>query len=262
MLDQRGKGAAVAGGPAVTLNIDGRDVTVAQGTTVWDAARESGIPIPVLCHDPKLRPVGVCRADIDAVLPNFTGSIDQVPPMYSALKHEGRRLYQLAREGQQVERKPRRVEIHGLRLLGHEAQAVTIEVCCSKGTYIRTLAEDIGNALGCGAHLTALRRTAVGELSLTDAISLERLERQLSQQGLESLDQLLLPTSVALAQFSELTLDVDSSRAICHGRRVKLESPPAAGLYRLVSGEGRFLGLGEVGPGAELAAKRLMNTAR
>ena len=204
------------------------------------------------------RPVAVDREQLDTVLAQFRGSIEQVPPMYSALRHEGKRLYQLAREGQQVERESRRVEIHALELLSLENDRFDFEVCCSKGTYVRTLAEDIGNRLGCGAHLTALRRTAVDRLSLQDAIGLQQLEAA----DEETLEQLLLPASAALGQFDELRLDAQSSRDIVHGRRVTLEPSTATGLYRLVSAEGLFIGLGEVGAGAELAAKRLMNTAR
>lgn len=204
------------------------------------------------------RPVEVEREQLQAVLEQFRGIIEQVPPMYSALRHEGKRLYQLAREGQQVERQSRRVEIHALELLSLESDQFDFEVCCSKGTYVRTLAEDIGNALGCGAHLTALRRTAVDRLSLRDAVGME----QLAEADEGRLDELLLPVSVALGQFAELRLDPESSRDMVHGRRVKLDPSTAAGLYRLISADGVFIGLGEVDANAELAAKRLMNTAR
>ncbi|TNF88051.1 MAG: tRNA pseudouridine(55) synthase TruB [Gammaproteobacteria bacterium] len=207
------------------------------------------------------RPVNVSREQVEAVLPRFIGAIEQVPPMYSAIRHEGRRLYQLAREGRQVERKPRGVEVYSLELLSFDHDSFEFEVCCSKGTYVRTLAEDIGNALDCGAHLTALRRGAVGQLMLKDAVSVDRLQ-QLAAEGSEQIDRLLLPVSAALDRFSELRLDAAASLDIRHGRRVKLAHAPAIGLYRLVSDEGRFMGLGEVGPDAELAAKRLMNTAR
>ena len=204
------------------------------------------------------RPVDVSREQVKSVLMRFRGRIDQVPPMYSALRHQGKRLYQLARGGRQVEREPRRIEIHELELLGFEHERLDFEVCCSSGTYVRTLAEDIGNALGCGAHLTALRRTAVDRLSLRDAVGLE----QLMATDETRLDELLQPVSAALEQFAELRLDAGASRDIGHGRRVKLVQPTAAGLYRLVSAEGFFIGLGEVGADAELSAKRLMNTAR
>ena len=207
------------------------------------------------------KPVATDQRRVDQVLRQFIGQIEQVPPMYSALKHQGKRLYQLAREGKQVEREPRQIEIFELKLLSFGGDCLEIEVCCSKGTYIRTLAEDIGKVLECGAHLTALRRSAVDTLLEQDAITLQRLQ-QIALQGTARLDQLLLPVTAALPQFSELRLDAEASLDISHGKRIKLKDFPGAGLYRLVSTEGEFIGLGEVGPDAELAAKRLMNTAR
>ncbi len=207
------------------------------------------------------RPVAVDQQRVAEVLQQFSGWIEQVPPMYSALKHQGKRLYQLAREGIQVEREPRQVEIRQLKLLSLDADCLEIEVCCSKGTYVRTLAEDIGNTLDCGAHLSALRRIAVDDLREQDAIGMERLQQVATQDAVQ-LDQLLLPVTVALTHFSELKLDSAERLDICHGKRIKLSGSPVAGLYRLVSGEGAFIGLGEVGPDAELTPKRLMNTAR
>ncbi len=206
------------------------------------------------------RPVAVDRDKVEAVLARFRGSIEQVPPMYSALRRDGKRLYQLAREGREVEREPRRIEIFALEMIALDGDSLEFEVRCSKGTYVRTLAEDIGNALGCGAHLTALRRSAVDDFDLEQALSLEQLERQ-AAGGDETLQRLLLPASAALAGFDELRLDETASRDIGHGKRVRLEGAPAPGLYRLLAADGRFLGLGEVGKNAELAVKRLMNTA-
>ncbi len=207
------------------------------------------------------RPVSIEQQRVLKVLEQFVGEIEQVPPMFSALKHEGKRLYQLAREGKQVERQARRVKIFELRLLSCEDDSLEIEVSCSKGTYIRTLAEDIGQALGCGAHLSALRRCAVETLHQTDAVTLDRLQ-QLAEQGMAQLDALLLPVTAALGQFSELRLDDRQSLDISQGKRVKLAQRAAPGLYQLISGDGIFIGLGEVGQVAELAPKRLMNTAR
>jgi tRNA pseudouridine55 synthase len=207
------------------------------------------------------RPVTVDATQIEQSLTQFVGEIEQIPPMYSALKHQGKRLYQLAREGKQVERKARRVTIYQLALLTCSGNSLSFEVSCSKGTYIRTLAEDIGVALGCGAHLTALRRTAVDSFVEQDAITIERLQL-LEQQGRDQLDDLLLPVTRAVVQFPELTLDASSSLRISQGKRVQLSASEAAGICRLVTDEGRFIGLGKVAPDGELAAKRLMNTAR
>jgi tRNA pseudouridine55 synthase len=181
--------------------------------------------------------------------------------MYSALKHQGKRLYQLAREGRQVERKARRVTIYQLTLLSCSGDSLSFDVSCSKGTYIRTLAEDIGAVLGCGAHLTALRRTAVDSFVEQDGVTIEQLQ-VLEQQGRDQLDALLMPVTRAVMQFPELTLDVSSCLRISQGKRVQLDAFEATGLCRLVTAEGRFIGLGKVAPDGELAAKRLMNTAR
>jgi len=206
-------------------------------------------------------PVTVDVTQIEQNLTQFVGEIEQVPPMYSALKHQGKRLYQLAREGIQVERKARRVTIYRLALLSCSGDSLSFDVSCSKGTYIRTLAEDIGVVLGCGAHLTALRRTAVDSFVEQDVITIEQLQL-LEQKNRDQLDDLLLPVTRAVMQFPELTLDASTSIRISQGKRVQLGSFEAAGLCRLVTDEGRFIGLGEVDPDGELTAKRLMNTAR
>jgi tRNA pseudouridine55 synthase len=207
------------------------------------------------------RSVAVDATQIEQSLAQFLGEIEQIPPMYSALKHQGKRLYELAREGKQVERKSRRVTIYHLALLSCSTDSLSFEVSCSKGTYIRTLAEDIGAVLGCGAHLTALRRLSVDAFVEQDAVTMERLQL-LEQQGRDQLDDLLLPLTRALMQFPELKLDAASSLEISQGKRVQLEVSEAAGLCRLITEEGRFMGLGKVDPDGELTAKRLMNTAR
>ncbi len=207
------------------------------------------------------RPVQADEARIGRMLERFMGEIEQIPPMYSALKHEGQRLYKLARQGKQVERKSRQVKIDELTLQSVTGNSFTFEVTCSKGTYVRTLAEDIGAALGCGAHLTALHRTAVEHFSEQDAVTMERLQ-ELEQQGMDRIDELLLPVTTTLAQFAELKLDAATCVDICHGKRIQLDHDQVPGLYRLVSVDGGFIGLGEVDPEGELKAKRLMNTAR
>ena len=155
------------------------------------------------------------------MLEEFVGEIDQVPPMYSALKHQGKRLYQLAREGKEVERAPRRITIYHLQMLGFDGQTLDIDVACSKGTYIRTLAEDIGKRLGCGAHLSALRRSSVEGFDERDAVTMEQLV-SLQAQGMDQLDALLLPVSAALEQFPEMLLNAADSLDICQGRRIEL----------------------------------------
>ncbi len=207
------------------------------------------------------RPVDVDAAKIEAVLPRFRGRIEQVPPMYSALHHEGKRLYQLAREGKQVERPPREVVIEFLEAVSFGENEFVFDVRCSKGTYVRSLAEDIGAALGCGAHLTALRRLAVDDMSLEQAHGFAELE-QLARAGLEKIDTLLQPVSAALRQFPECRLEAGHSVDIRHGKSIETAGGQAAGLYRLVSVKDGFIGLGEVLADGRLKAKRLMNTAR
>ncbi len=209
----------------------------------------------------KHRLVQVDEAQISQCLAQFVGEIEQIPPMYSALKHQGKRLYQLAREGKEVERKPRRITIHRIALLSFSENSLSLEVSCSKGTYIRTLVEDIGALLGCGAYLTTLRRTTVGSFVEQDAETIEGL-KLLEQRGQQQLDGLLLPVTTALTQFPELALNASSSLDICQGKRIQLDEYETVGLCRLMSDERRFIGLGEVSTDGELAAKRLMNTDR
>jgi len=207
-------------------------------------------------------PVDVDLERIERELERFLGVIEQVPPMYSALKHQGKRLYQLAREGKQVDRPPRRVEIFDLRLLALEGDIMRIEVSCSTGTYIRSLAEDIGKRLGCGAHITALRRTSVDVFDEEDALSFECLQDLQQLRGMAAIDARLLPVTVALQRFPEIVLDSVDSIAIRQGRRLQPEPGMEPGLYRLSSSLDGFIGLGEVTENNELQAKRLMNTAR
>ncbi len=199
------------------------------------------------------RPVEVDRAQVDAVLARFLGPQQQVPPMHSAIKREGVPLYVLARRGESVERKPRDIVISSLDLLAYEGDLLRVQVACSKGTYIRTLAEDIGAALGCGAHLGGLRRTATGPFDLGQAVTLEALE------GMEEAerDRMLAPTDRIVAQLPEVDLDRATRTRFCHGQTVAVEGLRAA-LYR-VYGEGRqFVGLGESPGDGRLVPKRLL----
>ena len=204
-------------------------------------------------------PVSVDAPQVERVLKEFVGKSEQLPPMYSALRHEGRRLYELAREGRQVARAARPIEIFRLELTSCEPPSIEFEVHCSKGTYVRTLAEDIGRELGCGAHLEALRRTAVDTLAVEDCHQLARLEEL---AGEDAVDALLLPPAAALERYPELELEADSARDIRHGKRLETMPGKTPGLYRLVCAGSGFMGLGEVLENGELAVKRLMNTAR
>ena len=166
------------------------------------------------------RPVGnYSEQQLEAVLDGFRGSIEQVPPMYSALKHEGQRLYKLARQGVEVEREARTVEIYQLTLTARGPDWIDIAVHCSKGTYVRTLAEDIGDKLGCGAHVSALRRTAVGPYNETGLVTLEQL-RELKANDMPAMDGLLLPIETALTQWPDVQLSADAAFYLQQGQAV------------------------------------------
>lgn len=199
------------------------------------------------------REVRVSAAEIEAVLARFRGVVRQVPPMYSALKHGGRPLYELAREGRSVERQPREVEIHLLELLARDGTDLELRVRCSKGTYVRTLAEDIGAALGVGAHLVALRRTAAGGMGLDQASTLEAL------QGLPEAerDARLMPLEALLADLPRLELDEQQARRFCNGQRIQL-SRGGSGMCAIIGPQRRVLGLGEHGAGGLLRPLRLV----
>jgi tRNA pseudouridine55 synthase len=199
------------------------------------------------------------EADIEAVLARFRGEIDQVPPMYSALKHEGRKLYELAREGKTIERAVRRVSVYDSRLLAADAEGFELRVRCSKGTYIRTLAEDIGQALGCGGHITALRRLKTGPFDGEGMHTLDALEALADQDAREAL---LMPIDVLVAHLPALEVDDVAASRIQHGQQARVDTGELGvdDTVRLYRGEA-FLGLVTVKAAGEIAPRRLLNTA-
>ena len=199
------------------------------------------------------RAVAVTSAQIDDVTRAFIGVQQQIPPMHSALHHEGKRLYELAREGVEVERAPREVEIHALEVLGISGENLTISVKCSKGTYIRTLAEDIGKRLGCGAYLTALRRTGVSGFRIDEAVTLEQLEAD----G-ERARERLLPPEVLVRGLPERQLDVAQAAAIAHGQPI--DAPGPAGEVALFAPGHVFVGVGMASDRGRVTALRLLAT--
>jgi tRNA pseudouridine55 synthase len=201
------------------------------------------------------RPVAVSRQAIEQVLPRFRGDIEQIPPMHSALKRDGRPLYELARQGIEVERAARRVHIHGLTLRGFADERAELEVHCSKGTYVRTLADDIGEALGCGAHLTGLRRTAIGAFDIGDAVPLDRLQ----SLPADALDRFLLPADALLAALPRADLDEHQTADLLQGRAVAMAGAVAGTTWR-VYGAGRLLGIARAGGDGFLAPLRLIAT--
>ncbi|MGA9963095.1 MAG: tRNA pseudouridine(55) synthase TruB [Azonexus sp.] len=199
--------------------------------------------------------VDVAESAILSVLPCFIGNIQQIPPMHSALKRNGRPLYELARQGIEVERAPRAVTIHAIDCLVFAGDMLTLRVACSKGTYIRVLAADIGQALGCGAHLAALRRTAVGDLDLAGAVTLAELEA-LDEAGRAGR---LQPVDALLQKLPIMTVEGEVAERFRHGNPVDLH-PGLAGKIRVYAG-GRLIGVGEPGSDGRLWPKRLVQLA-
>ena len=206
-------------------------------------------------------PVQVDAGDIQRVLARLTGKVDQIPPMYSAVKHKGQRLYKLARQGKVIDRSPRQIKIYSLEMISFSDNTLEFDVHCSKGTYIRTLAEDIGKALGCGAFLAKLERTGVHPFWENVCYSLDQL-RDIAEQGLDSLDRCLLPVNSALADLPEFILDSLTVSYLKQGRAVQTNSAIRPGLLNLVGENGQFIGIGEVDSDGSISPKRLMNTVR
>ena len=192
-------------------------------------------------------------SQLQETLQKFTGDITQIPPMFSALKFEGKPLYEYARQGIEIERKPRPVTIYDIKLNKIEESIVILEVICSKGTYIRTLAEDIGHALGCGAHLKGLERTQTGNFQLPDALTIEALEAM----SMASREKTLLPVDALLEGLSSIELTVTETEAIKKGQAIDFISENDNEL-RLYGASGQFLGVGQPDLQGRLFPKRLI----
>jgi tRNA pseudouridine55 synthase len=203
------------------------------------------------------RPVAVDAARLAAALAAHTGDLLQVPPMYSALKQGGERLYALARRGETVERPPRPVHVSRLELLEFDASEFEVELDCSKGTYVRSLIEDIGEALGCGAHMTALRRLRVGALDVRQAMDLERL-RALATDEPHALDACLMPIADALAHLPQLELAPPEAASLQRGQAQTLRQPLADGWVAVFTQQRQFIGMAEARDG-RLLPRRLVS---
>jgi tRNA pseudouridine55 synthase len=197
----------------------------------------------------------VTQADIEQALSTFIGSIEQIPPMYSALKHEGQRLYKLARQGIEVERKPRTITIYSAEVLSYEDGVAQIAVHCSKGTYVRTLAEDLGEKLGCGAHVSQLRRLSVGPYS-GDMVTLEQLEA-MADAPFAELDALLLPIESGVANWPDIQLDPDAAFYMSQGQPIQVPHAPTEGWVRIYD-RSRFMGVGEIQDDGRVAPRRMI----
>ncbi|HFD87876.1 MAG TPA: tRNA pseudouridine(55) synthase TruB [Gammaproteobacteria bacterium] len=206
------------------------------GTATGDAEGEiiEQLPVPVFDIN-----------SLQKTLVAFTGEILQVPPMYSALKRDGKPLYELARAGKTVERQPRPVSIRHISVLDFDETGFTLEVSCSKGTYIRTLVEDIAKAMGTVAHVETLRRTHVDPYESREMITFEHLER-FAEEGLDRLDACLMPMDQALVRWPSVRLDQSQSRRIVHGAILDWSEDSDPVQCRMYSDQGAFLGLGEI----------------
>jgi len=205
------------------------------------------------------RDVNVKTSEILTALEQFRGDILQVPTMFSALKHNGKPLYEYARQGITVEREARPITIFELNFIEYNAPYLTLEVHCSKGTYIRTLVDDLGELLGCGAHVTMLRRTAVADYPTEKMLDWHTLQSLAEQQDLSSLDALLLPMDTAVAKLPALTLNENQTQGIGFGQRIKFDNPNRLqGQVRLFSHENRFLGVAVIDENNVICPQRLV----
>jgi tRNA pseudouridine55 synthase len=197
--------------------------------------------------------VDVDDAKVASAVARFRGEMDQVPPMHSALKYGGRPLYEMARQGVTVPRSPRRIAIHELEVLDRAGEVLRVRVACSKGTYVRVLAEDLGTALGCGAHLAALRRTVAGCFRIAQAVTLD----ELAAMEIPARERQLRPVDSLLQGLPPVHLDEGTAGAFLNGRTVSRQDGPQ-GRRRVYAGPSELLGVGEVGPGGDLRPVRLV----
>ncbi len=198
--------------------------------------------------------VNVSQGQFAQACAQFVGEIAQIPPMYSALKHEGKALYEYARAGVEIERASRLITIHSIQVNTFESDVANVSVSCSKGTYIRTLAEDIGAVLGCGAHLIGLRRTKTANYNIEQAVTLEQFEAM----NLEQRQAALMPMDSAVLHLPAIILDADSTYYLRQGQAVWQSGINAKGLLRLYNEQQEFLGLGEQDSDGKIAPKRLI----
>ncbi|MCW8880644.1 MAG: tRNA pseudouridine(55) synthase TruB [Kangiellaceae bacterium] len=202
------------------------------------------------------KPVNVSKKELLNALDGFRGDTQQVPSMFSALKHNGQPLYKLARQGIEVEREARDITVYHLELIRFEDDLVELDIECSKGTYIRNIVDDLGQVLGCGAHVTELRRTFVADYPADDMVTIEQLKTD-REEGL-SLDEYLLPIDSPLMDYNEAVLDLDSAHYFCQGQALNYPDLEEGDLIRVYDEEDKFLGMAEVDDQLMLAPKRLV----
>lgn len=211
------------------------------------------------------RPVTFTQAQLDAALESFRGETQQIPSMYSALKYQGRKLYEYAREGIEVPRESRSITVYELQFIRWEGEEVELEIHCSKGTYIRTIVDDLGEKLGCGAHVTFLRRLQVATYPFERMVTMDQLNALIAQaeaEGFEPrtlLDPLLLPMDSPCEDFPEVNLLPVVAAYVKQGQPVQASGAPLSGLVRMTEGEERkFIGVAEIDDQGRVAPKRLV----
>lgn len=197
---------------------------------------------------------------VTRVLESFLGESEQVPPMYSALKQNGQPLYKLARQGIEVEREARQIWIDSISLNSISENQIDFNVSCSKGTYIRTLAEDIGTKLGCGAYVTELRRIDLGVFTIEQSVSLEKLNQLRDEKAFVALDDYLLPVEEALIDWPKITLTNDSAFYVKQGQAVQVSKAPVEGNVTLFAETGDFIGIGSIQDDGKVKPDRLLKT--
>ena len=212
------------------------------------------------------RPVmGITQSDVETMMAHFRGEIEQIPSMFSAVKHHGQPLYKLARQGLEVERKPRRIRIYENRLLEFHEDEFEIEIHCSKGTYVRTIAEELGELLGCGAHVTKLRRLQAGPFTIDDAVSMDQLEQASHEGGHEAVDRYVLAAESAVREWPEVRLTELMAYYVRQGQPVIVPHAPSDGWVRITEveqSEETFIGVGEVLDDGRIAPRRLIATPK
>lgn len=201
--------------------------------------------------------IRVSREAIERALTKFKGEVEQVPPMHSAIKMNGVPLYKLARKGITVEREPRLVTLYQICLVEFVNSELELEISCSKGTYIRTIADDLGQELGCGAHVIELRRTQAGVFTEKDSISSEELALEKENRGLDKIDQFLIPMDRAIQDLPEVNLPSITASHVKNGQAVLVRHLPKNGLVRMYEDE-QFIGIGSIDDDGKVAPKRLI----
>ncbi|ASM14751.1 tRNA pseudouridine(55) synthase TruB [Serratia marcescens] len=211
------------------------------------------------------RPVNFTQAQLDAALDTFRGDIQQVPSMYSALKYQGKKLYEYARQGIEVPREARSITVYELQFIRWEGDELELEIHCSKGTYIRTITDDLGELLGCGAHVIYLRRLQVATYPIARMVTLEQLNAlvaQAQEQAIapgELLDPLLMPMDSPVENYPEVNLLPVVAGYVKQGQPVQVTGAPASGLVRITEGEERkFIGVGDIAEDGRVAPRRLV----